>query len=140
MAFFTCFSMSGVPFIQQQSFPLLYVITSCWYMLLSVPVGILADRRRRAPMLLTGYGVLCCLYIVVLSQSRITFIGCLVSLFFYGLYYASTEGVLMAMASSIIPASLRTSGLALLLTFIAAGKFVSSLLFGWLWGAYSEYR
>jgi hypothetical protein len=50
-----------------------------------------------------------------------------------GLYYASTEGVLMAIASTAIPASLRTGGLAFLTTVIGVAKMVSSLLFGWMW-------
>jgi hypothetical protein len=39
----------------------------------------------------------------------------------------------MAMASALVPAELRTSGLALLATAVGLGKFISSLMFGWLW-------
>jgi MFS family permease len=121
-----------------QLFPLLYVITAGCYMLLSIPIGVLADRKRRMPVLLGGYGVLWCLYAVVAMQNRITFLSCITALFFYGLYYAATEGILMAMASSVIPLQLRTSGLALFVTFTNAGKFISSILFGWLWGVYGS--
>jgi MFS family permease len=58
------------------------------------------------------------------------------SLFLLGLYYAGTEGVLMAMASAAIPPEMRASGLAILATSIALGKAGSSLLFGWIWDAY----
>lgn len=39
----------------------------------------------------------------------------------------------MAMASRLIPDEHRTTGLALLLTGVGTAKFVSSLMFGWLW-------
>jgi hypothetical protein len=53
-----------------------------------------------------------------------------------GLYYAGTEGVLMAMASAAVPPEARASGLAVLATAIALGRMGSSLLFGWIWDAY----
>lgn len=37
------------------------------------------------------------------------------------------------MASSVIPAENRATGLAILATMIGIGKFCSSILFGWLW-------
>jgi hypothetical protein len=60
-------------------------------------------------------------------------------LFLFGLYYAATEGVLMAVGSAIIPAALRTSGLAVLTTVIGLGKMVSSVAFGWLWQMHGTY-
>jgi MFS family permease len=50
-----------------------------------------------------------------------------------GAYYAATDGVLMAMASAVVPDELRTSGLALLTTVTASARLVASLLFGLLW-------
>ena len=118
-------------------FPLLYVITACWYMLLSIPVGVVADRRRRATVLLSGMEFCAACMWSCSRRAVLSLLSCMAALFFLGLYYAATEGVLMAMASSVIPASLRASGLAMLVTFINLGKFVSSLLFGWLYGAYT---
>ncbi len=46
----------------------------------------------------------------------------------------------MAMASAAIPSGLRTSGLAVLTTFIGIAKMMSSLLFGWLWQTYGTKR
>ena len=54
----------------------------------------------------------------------------------FGMFYAATEGVLMAMVSAVIPPSSRTSGLAILVTLIAIGKMISSLLFGWIWDSH----
>jgi predicted MFS family arabinose efflux permease len=50
-----------------------------------------------------------------------------------GAYYAATEGVLMALASAVLPEDLRTSGLALLTTATNLGRLAASILFGMLW-------
>jgi MFS family permease len=50
-----------------------------------------------------------------------------------GAYYASTDGVLMALASTAVPAELRSSGLALLTTVTATARLVASIVFGLLW-------
>ena len=114
-------------------FPLFYVVTACFYMLLSIPIGHVADRFGRAPVLLMGYLTIGLIYLFLLTTNALGIGAGLLCLFFFGLYYAGTEGVLAAMASSIIPAEYRTSGLAILATTVSCGKFCSSLLFGWLW-------
>ena len=55
------------------------------------------------------------------------------SLALLGIYYAATKGVLAAVASTALAPEMRTSGLALLNTVLGICKFVSSVLFGWLW-------
>ena len=50
-----------------------------------------------------------------------------------GGYYAATDGVLAAMASALLPAELRSTGLALLSTVTSIARLVSSILFGLLW-------
>jgi MFS family permease len=114
-------------------FPLFYVITACLYMLFSVPVGRIADAWGRGPVLLSGYGMIALIYILLLSFQSVGFIVGTVCLVLFGLYYAATEGVLMAIASAIVPPDLRTTGLATLVTCIGIAKMVSSLLFGLLW-------
>jgi MFS family permease len=117
-------------------FPLFFVVTAATYMLLSVPVGYLADAWGRGPVLLSGYCVLGAIYIMILlfpEMGMLSRAGCLVLL---GLYYAATEGVLMAMSSAVIPVALRATGLAVLATLIGVGKMSASLIFGWLWERY----
>ncbi|MEO5926150.1 MAG: MFS transporter [Bryobacteraceae bacterium] len=115
-----------------QFFPLYYVATASVYMVLSVPIGKIADRMGRKEILLGGYALLGVVYVLLATG---TFTGGfpVVPLLLFGTYYAATEGVLMAIASSLIPAELRTTGLALLTTSIGLGKMVSSVAFGWLW-------
>lgn len=117
-------------------FPLYYVATACFYMLFSIPAGLSADRFGRLPVLLAGYGILGCLYlwlILVPGFGNWALCACLA---LFGMFYAATEGVLMAMASAVIPPEIRTSGIAILATLVGIGKMISSLLFGWMWESY----
>ena len=114
-------------------FPLFYVITAAAYMLLSIPAGRLADRTSRSRVFLGGYAVLVLLYVGLLFVDRISTVelfGCLV---LFGIYYAATEGILMALVSVVIPPAHRTSGIAIVGTAIGIAKLLSSLAFGALW-------
>jgi MFS family permease len=113
-------------------FPLLSFFTALFYVVLAVPLGHLADRVGRSTVFLGGYGVLLLLYSVasVVGSNFAAFIGCTALL---GAYYAATDGVLMAMASAVLPTDLRTSGLAVLTTVTSLMRLLSSVLLGWLW-------
>ena len=114
--------------------PLLYVGTALVYMLLAVPMGRLADRIGRARVFLAGYALLVLLYSSLLLPSQgIAQLG--VTLLLFGAYYAATDGVLMALASAMLPEALRGSGLALLVTATSVGRLLASVLFGVLWTA-----
>lgn len=114
-------------------FPLFYVLTAATYMLFSIPVGRLADRDKRSVVFLGGYAILLLLYGIMFSLRHLnyaTLVGCLTLL---GLYYAATEGILMALVSAIIPAQQRTLGIAIVATAVGLGKLLSSVTFGALW-------
>jgi MFS family permease len=113
-------------------FPLLFVGSSGAYMLLALPIGALADRIGRGRVLLAGYAMLAAVYAVLLMPGTgwpllVAALGTL------GAYYAATDGVLMALASAVVPEDLRGSGLALLGTATSTARLVASLLFGALW-------
>jgi MFS family permease len=116
-------------------FPLFYVLTATAYMILSVPAGRLADRFGRPLLFLAGYVCLVLLYSLLFSFDRIGAPLLVGSLLLLGLYYAATEGVLMAMASTLIPPARRTIGLAIIATTIGLAKLLSSVAFGGLWQA-----
>ena len=113
-------------------FPLLYVSTAFTYMLLAVPAGRLADRIGRGRVYLAGFGLLLLVYLMLLAPElpRALLLSSVVLL---GAYYAATDGVLMALASAILPANMQASGLALLATTIGLARFCSSLVFGAMW-------
>ena len=112
--------------------PLLFFWTAVAYLVLAIPLGRLADRIGRAPVFIAGYVMLIGCYFV-LSTSGPGFGTRALMLGLLGTYYACTDGVLMAIASTVVPAEVRTSGMAWLTTITTAGKFVASILFGVLW-------
>jgi len=56
-----------------------------------------------------------------------------VALGLHGVFYAATDGVLMAAAGPIVPAGLRATGLAVVQTGQAVARMLSSVLFGLAW-------
>ncbi len=113
-------------------FPLLAVGTSLAYLVLAAPLGAVADRFGRLPVVLGGYGALTAVYLLLAGP-----LGgwplLVAVLVLYGGFYAATDGVLMALAGPILPAALRTTGIALVQTGQALAYFVSSVLFGLSW-------
>jgi MFS family permease len=113
-------------------FPLLYVATAFAYLLLSIPVGHLADRYGRGRVFVGGHVLLLIVYTSLLLP-ELGYLELAAYVLLYGAYYAATDGVLMALASSAFPADLRASGLALLTTATGLARVCASLLFGALW-------
>ena len=115
--------------------PLLFVGTAFAYMVLAIPVGRIADRYGRGRTFLAGYLPLLAAYALLLAPA-----GPAAELPLYllllGLYYAATDGVLMAIASATLPPPLRGSGLALLVTATSIGRLLASILFGMIWEWY----
>jgi MFS family permease len=113
-------------------FPLLAVGTSLAYLLLAVPLGTLADRIGRPPVFLAGYAALAGVYLL-LATTWGGLPALVTVLLLYGVFYAATDGVLMALAGPLLPEQLRTTGLALIQTGQALAYLVSSVLFGLAW-------
>ena len=112
--------------------PLLYVVTSLFYMALSLPVGRLADRIGRGRVFVGGYALLLLVYAALVLPS-LSNIGIVIVLLGFGCYYAATDGVLMALASSLLPKSVRATGLSALVTVTNLGRLVASIAFGAAW-------
>jgi MFS family permease len=127
--------------LQQQSnfnaglFPLLYVGTAAFYLVLAVPVGRLADRVGRGVTLLGGHALLAVAYLVVIRGGA-GLPGVIACLLLLGVFYAATDGVLMALASGLCPPDQRASGMALVTTAMSGARFLASVAFGALWTRY----
>lgn len=116
-------------------FPLLAVGTSLAYLLLAAPIGALADRVGRLPVMLCGYTALVAVYLLLFGPlDGWPLIGLTLGL--YGVFYAATDGVLMALAGPLLPGRLRTTGIAVVQTGQALAYLVSSILFGIAWQAW----
>jgi MFS family permease len=112
--------------------PLLFVGTAGAFMLLAIPVGRLADRVGRGRVFLAGYVPLLGAYALLLLPG-FGAVEIPLYLLLLGVYYAATDGVLMALASATLPAALRGSGLALLVTATSLGRLLASIVFGTIW-------
>ncbi len=112
--------------------PLLYIATPAVYLTLAAPVGRLADRVGSARVIMVGYGAMLALYFVLTSAlpATTTAVLCVVLL---GTFYAATDGVFAALASAVLPANQRATGLGLVGTLNDVGRMAASLTFGWLW-------
>ncbi|MEU1729454.1 MFS transporter [Nonomuraea sp. NPDC005692] len=117
-------------------FPLIAVGTNLTYLLLAAPLGALADRRGRLPVVLAGYGALLVVYLLLFGPLAGT-AAVVLTVGLYGAFYAATDGLLIALAGAVLPRRMRTTGIALVQTAQALAYFVSSAAFGlgWsLWG------
>jgi MFS family permease len=117
-------------------FPLLFVGTAAAYMLLAVPMGRLANRVGRGRVFIGGYGLLAAVYAVLLLPIGGPILA-ISTLGLLGGYYAATDGVLMALASTVVPEDLRGSGLALVRTVTSVSRLLASVAFGALWFVWS---
>jgi MFS family permease len=113
-------------------FPLLYVGTNIAYLTLAIPLGRLADRVGRGRVFLGGHLALLGVYLVAVGP--VGGLGAtLVALLLLGTFYASTDGVLSALVSPLVPDDVRGSGIAAAQTVVVLARFASSLWFGAVW-------
>jgi MFS family permease len=113
-------------------FPLLATGTAVLFMLLAAPLGRVADRCGRGRVLIGGYIALLAVYCVLMVPG-IGATGLVLAVALLGVYYAATDGVLMALGSMWVPEQLRGSGLAFLGTATSVARLVAAIAFGALW-------
>src|SRR5262249_26963382 len=113
-------------------FPLLFVGSAVVYLVLALPVGRLADRWGRHRVFLAGHGLVLGIY-VLLMAAELPVIGIIACVALLGAYYAATDGVLAALASSVLEEQQLTTGLALVGTPTALARLLASSLFGAVW-------
>jgi sugar phosphate permease len=118
-------------------FPLLPLGTTGVYLLTAVPLGTLADRAGRFGrwrVFLAGHGCLLAGYLLLGGASDLRGLTLIATvLVLHGLFYAATDGVLMAHAAPLVPEHLRSSGMSVLQTTQTLGRSLSSVVFGAAW-------
>jgi MFS family permease len=118
--------------LDERFLPLLFTGTALVYMLLAIPVGRLADRLGRGRVFVGGYVLLLPVYASLIVPA-VGMAVLPVYLLLVGCYYAATDGVLMALASTLLPERLRGSGLALLVTATSLTRLLASVILGAIW-------
>ncbi|MFF7242658.1 MFS transporter [Embleya sp. NPDC008237] len=119
-------------------FPLLPLGTALVFLLLAVPAGVAGDRYGRGRVFLVGHVALLAGYLVLLAPlpDRVMIVAIPTLL---GLFYAGTDGVLMALAAPAAPAELRGGALALVQTGQAGGRALGAAGFGTAWTLYGPH-
>lgn len=115
--------------------PLLFVATPGVFMLLALPAGLLADRVGRVRVFLLGHVSLFACYAALLAPLPAA-PALLIVVTLLGAFYAATDGVVVAMASALLPEDLRASGIGLLATGHQVGRMLAALGFGALWARF----
>ncbi|WP_405143747.1 MFS transporter [Sphaerisporangium sp. NBC_01403] len=119
--------------IEASWLPLFPVGVSAAYLVAAVPFGRLADRVGRSTVVIGGYAaLLACYALLLLPPGPAVLVAALV---LRGLSYASTDGVVSALAGPLLPEERRATGLAVVQTGQALGAMVASWVFGVLWTA-----
>jgi MFS family permease len=113
-------------------FPLLYVGTNVAFLAFAIPMGRLADKVGRARVFVFGHVALLAAYFTAampIADIAATVL-CLVLL---GLFYATTDGVLAALAAQLTTPETHGTGIASAQTVVAITRFLSAVGFGFLW-------
>lgn len=119
-------------------FPLLPLGTALVFLLCAVPAGTAGDRHGRGRVFLAGHVALLGGYLALLAPlpDRVLIVAIPILL---GVFYAGTDGVLMALAAPAAPAELRGGALALVQTGQAGGRALGAAGFGAAWTVYGPH-
>jgi MFS family permease len=114
------------------TFPLLFVGTSCAYLLLAAPIGRIADRTGRTGVFLVGHVLLAAVGFLLATSHGGTGV-LLVSVGLIGAFYACTDGVLSALVGGLVPPSSRATGLSLVHAVQALARMGGAITFAAIW-------
>lgn len=111
--------------------PVLYLIFSAVAFLLSIPMGKLADRIGRKPVLFLSFVLWASVLVfLIIGRSRLTVILCFV---LYGAHKGGLEPVQTAFVSELAPKKFRASGLGVFQMITGLCTLPASFMAGILW-------
>jgi MFS family permease len=118
--------------------PMLFVATAGVFMAAAIPAGRLSDRIGPMKVFAGGHAGLIAMYVLV-SVDALPAAGTVAAaVVLLGLYYAATDGVVMALVARGLPPGIRTTGMALVTSVIGLSRMAASVSFGWCWTEWSH--
>lgn len=117
--------------VSEISIPIVYALFNGFYALLSAPAGALSDRIGQLRVMRAGWLIYALAYLGFAIADRAWQIW--VIYIFYGLYYATTEGVATALVARIVPESLRGTAYGFFNASLGLMSLPANLIGGALW-------
>lgn len=111
--------------------PLVIALFNFVYALASVPFGSLSDRIGRIPTMLIGWTSYALVYLGFGLASNASFVWILYA--FYGIYYATNEGVAKAFLADIVGSGHRGRAFGIYGTAVGIATLPASFFAGFLW-------
>ncbi|AWZ01346.1 putative transporter [Rhodobiaceae bacterium] len=111
--------------------PLIMVLMSIVYSLTAYPVGLLADRMQRGPLLALGLGALICAGLVLSIADDLYLVT--IGIILWGLHMGLTQGLLSAMVADSAPDTLRGTAFGVFNLINGVALLIASVVAGLLW-------
>ncbi|MHB1377968.1 MAG: MFS transporter, partial [Candidatus Humimicrobiaceae bacterium] len=108
-----------------------YAVFNLFYASLSVPAGMLSDKIGRIKVIQIGWLVYALSYVGLALANRPWHIWLLY--IFYGLYYATTEGIAKSLVASIVPNTKRGTAYGLFNASLGLMALPANIIAGYLW-------
>ena len=113
-----------------------YIFYNLIYAGTSYPAGLIADRIGKKKIYILGLIIFSAVYFGFASSDN--FILTWILFAFYGIYAASTEGILKAWVSDLIAYEKVASAVGLITMLSSIAMFLGSILTGYLWDAFGS--
>jgi MFS family permease len=113
-----------------------YIFYNIIYAVSSYPVGILADKIGKKKVFIIGLLIFSVVYFGFASLNSFVFVWILFAL--YGIYASSTEGVLKAWVSDLVPDQNRGSAIGLITMSSSFAMMIGSIAAGFLWDKFGS--
>lgn len=115
--------------------PIVYAVFNLFYAALSVPAGILSDKIGRIKVMKVGWLIYALAYLGFAFASRPWHIWLIY--IFYGLYYATTEGIAKSLVARIVPENKRGTAYGLFNASLGIMTLPANIIAGYLWDKFS---